>query len=53
MLAKEAFGCGERLLDDGPRSDIRHVPFDFARLHLGKVENVVEQTRQPFALAGR
>src|SRR6266511_4757934 len=41
MLANEALGGGEGLLDDGARRDIGHVPFDLACLHLGYVDHVL------------
>jgi hypothetical protein len=49
MLANEALGGGEGLLDGGARRDIVHVPFDLARLHLGEIEDVVEEPSQALA----
>ena len=50
MLADQALGGGERLFDGGARGDVGHVPFDLARLHLGEIEDVVEEAGQALAL---
>ena len=49
-LGEQAGGGGERLLDHRPWGEVRHMPLRRPRLHLGEVENIVDEPAQSLAL---
>src|SRR3546814_15873801 len=50
LVGEQRRGHRDGLLDDGTRIELPHLPVDAAGLHLGEVENLVDQARQALAL---